>query len=91
MTDSPLTPEEQAKLAWDGAVSLLKRSGIAERQARSLFGRLLKANGLQAHQMLAAVQLADRICTGDPASYLTAAAQGIAERAQDPALRADWT
>ena len=88
------TPEDvaQARAAWDGAVILLKQSGMAEQKARTFFGGLLKAHKLNARDMLPAVEAGLASGTGDGRSWLVKAAGRAAKRhAPDPALLCDWS
>lgn len=84
---SPVTysvPTEQAetpdKRAWREATNLLTTvGGMKEPGARAFFGKLLRDNKLEAHQLLTAV-VAASLKTDDPRPYLTAAAKGLARR-----------
>lgn len=71
------TPDREA---WIAAVSLLTTVGrMKEPAARAFFGKLLKDNKLDAHQLWPSIIQA-RLKTEDPRPYLTAAAKGIARR-----------
>lgn len=85
--EAPTDPDAKA---WREAVSVLTaNSQMTEPKARQLFGRLLKTAGAEARAFLPALAKCIEIGTQDPASYLTKAAQGIADRrsggAQAPA------
>jgi len=80
-TDAVRVVVDHDKDAWDQAISILTdRGALQERQARSLFGRLLSANGLEARDMLPSLASALVNQTQDPAAYLTKAAESIAKR-----------
>ena len=67
--------------AWDAAVGLLTMDRrTSERAARSLFGKLLATNGLQARDLLPALIGAAVNGTQDAKAYLTKAAGHIATR-----------
>lgn len=84
-TDAVRVVVDHDKDAWDQAISILTgRGALQERQARSLFGRLLSANGLEARDMLPSLASALINQTKDPASYLTKAAESIAKRRHGP-------
>jgi hypothetical protein len=69
------------KDAWTGAVKLIRSRGdVSEKSARSLFGKLLSTNGLEARDLLPAIASAQVNGTADPQGYLTRAAQGVARR-----------
>lgn len=84
-TDAVRVVVDHDKDAWDQAVSILTdRGALQERQARSLFGRLLSSNGLEARDMLPSLASALVNQTQDPAAYLTKAAESIAKRRHGP-------
>ena len=84
-TDAVRVVVDHDKDAWDQAVSILTdRGALQEKQARSLFGRLLSANGLEARDMLPSLASALVNQTQDPAAYLTKAAESIAKRRHGP-------
>lgn len=80
----------QARAAWEIAVRLLMNTGMADSTARRVFGRILSKHHLHASKMLTAVRAAEDSGTPDIVAYLQGAARGVAERAQDPALKASW-
>lgn len=74
-------PPLPSKKAWSDAVALLIGQGrMSTPQARTFFGKLLSANGLEASDLLSAVGEAYANCTTDPQGYLTKAAQARARR-----------
>lgn len=74
-------PPDLDAVAWDSAVLLLRgQGGMPEKQARSLFGRLLSENRIEARDLLAAVSQAAVNKTQDPAAYLRRSAAGVASR-----------
>lgn len=84
-TDAVRVVVDHDKDAWGQAISILTdRGALQERQARSLFGRLLSANGLEARDMLPSLASALVNQTQDPAAYLTKAAESIAKRRHGP-------
>jgi hypothetical protein len=70
--------------AWTRAVRLLTERGMSPDKARSLFGRLLRDNRLEARDMLPALVKAEVSATQDPVAYLTKSAQGVSRRASEP-------
>lgn len=69
------------KIAWDSAVLLLRdQGGMAEKPARSFFGRLLSENRIEARDLLPAVTQAVVNRTQEPAAYLRRSAAGVASR-----------
>lgn len=83
--------EAQAKACWGEAIPLLTNSGMAERSARMYFGRLLSQHHLHPSELLKAVRSAESMGTGDPASYLNKAAQGLSLARNDPSLSCSWS
>lgn len=80
-TVASIPVDDPAKAAWDLAVRLLvERGGKSESAARSLFGKLLRDNALDARDMLGPAASALSSGTADPFGYLTKAAQGVARR-----------
>ena len=70
--------------AWSAAVGILtERGAIHEKSARSFFGRLLSANGIEARDLLPSLASALVNGTQDPQAYLTRSAQAIARRRTD--------
>jgi len=68
-------------MAWNLAkVLLMERGGMTEGRARTFFGGLLKRTGVEARDMFAACASCQSTSTQDPQSYLTRAAEGIANR-----------
>ncbi len=77
--DAP--PVDPDKRAWDEAKTLLVGvGGMGDKAARSLFGKLIGDNGLQARDMLASLAQCVANGTQDPAAYLRKAAEGIGKR-----------
>lgn len=75
------------KLAWSSVRLLLgDRCEASGETAGRFFGKLLSDNGLAARDMLPAITSAAVNATGDPKSYLTQAAKGIAKRKGEPRL-----
>lgn len=62
-------------LGWREGVHLLVGGGMSEKSARSTFGRILSANGLEARDMVATIAAAKVNRTQDPVAYLTGAAK----------------
>lgn len=85
------SPADKAKAElWKAAVSLLSAQGMAEPQARSLFGKLSK-DYPDGDIVLSAVQAAVSEQPADARAYLKATCQRLAgERKRDGAT-ADWT
>lgn len=80
-TDAEASKIDPDKKAWQEAIAVLSQQGrMKEAQARSAFGRLLSANGLQARDMLPAIAQAITNQTQDPVSYLAKAAGGVSQR-----------
>lgn len=69
---------------WGAAVLLLKdQGGLPEKSARSLFGKLLSENNLEARDLLPAITQAVVNRTQDPVAYLRRSASGLAKRRAD--------
>lgn len=67
--------------AWAAAVMVLTdQGGMAEKAARSLFGKLLSESRLEARDLLPSVTQAIVNRTQDPQAYLRRAAAGISKR-----------
>lgn len=79
-TAEPSNPDPDEK-AWGEAVGLLVGQGkLSADSARSFFGGLLKAHGLQARDLLGAINEAFANRTADPKSWLSGAARSRGKR-----------
>lgn len=76
--EAPIDPDAKA---WREAVSILTAGDrMTAPKARQLFGKLLKTAGVEARSFLPSLAKCIEIGTLDPQSYLTKAAQGLADR-----------
>lgn len=84
---------QQARSAWELAISLLIRSGMTDPTARQAFGKLLSRHRLSAADMLPALEACNALGSMDAYPWLTKAAQRASERLNrpDPALQCDWS
>jgi uncharacterized protein YdaU (DUF1376 family) len=70
--------------AWTCAVNLLReRGGCQEKAARSFFGKLLSANGLEARDLWPVIASAQVNGTRDPQAYLRRSAEAVSKRRAD--------
>lgn len=85
-------PIDPNAFAWSQGVAILTgQGGMTEAKAKSFIGGLLKANALEARDLLGLFGSAIAKGTTDPKPYLTQGAKGIASRRNPlPEKRVEW-
>lgn len=82
-TDSAKAGAERAPTIWDVGVPLLTGAGVAERDARSILGRLAKKHGNAA--VASAIAITSQVPRANPHEYLVA----VLSREQTPRTQAE--